>query len=532
MGENYTNNNAPSPHAGLPIIEVNDRDMRDVTEETSQALQMANDPPVLFIRGGSLVRVVRDENDSVMVEPVDATILRSYLARSANFRRRSLNRSGEPRWDAVPPPWEVTQDFLAMCSTKDAFPVLRALSQTPIVRPEGTVRTGMGYDTSTEIYLDLDPVFSQLMVSEAPTDFETDAAVELIHDLIIDFPFTSDSDRANYIALLLTVLLRAHFECAPLAMIDSPQPGTGKTLLALIVTLLFLGMQGPTANSPRPSSEEWSKLLTSLFIECRRVIVFDNLATRLDSDVLASALTSPTYQARILGRSETVTLPQQSTFIVTGNNISLGEDLARRTYWIRLNAKVSDPYKRTGFRHPNLLSHVKENRSQLMQALLTIVRAWYAAGQPPAETQVLGSFEAWSRTIGAILHHAGIIGFLENFDEHTSQADDGSAQKEAFLWQVMEAFRDVRSSDSGTEQTTAFTTKDLTSMIPNRQSLLAAIPDELVDAVNRKSVVAVGRFLSSIRDHRFGEAGIHVVDEGMTRDKVRHWRVRSQVSSI
>ncbi|MCL4843493.1 MAG: hypothetical protein KJZ79_16715 [Bryobacteraceae bacterium] len=532
MSENPSGTDSANRCLELPIIIVNDRDLRDITAEALLALQMANDPPTIFIRGGSLVRVISDEHGSVVVERIDDTVLRGYLTRAADFRRRSVERGGEVRLTAVSPPRDIAQDLLAMCSDKEFFPVLRAISQTPIVHPDGTICTASGYDRVTGIYLDLDAAFEGLVVSDAPIDIEVDSAVDLIRDVIADFPFTSEVDKANYIGVLITVLIRSQFACSPVAMIDSPQPGTGKTLLALIVAVVYIGSQSATVSPPRPGSEEWGKLLTSLLLDGRRVVILDNLATRLDSDALASAITSPTYQARILGRSETVTLPQQSTFVVTGNNAALGEDLARRTYWIRLDARVSNPYKRTGFKHPDLLAYVTENRRQLMHALLTIVRAWYAAGKPPANTPVLGSFESWSRTIGAILYNAGINGFLENFDEHACQADDGSAQKEAFLWQVMEAFRDVRSSGSGPEQTAAFTAKDLTSTIRSRKNLEAALPEELVDAVKRESTQAVGRFLASIRDHRFGEAGIHVVDEGVTRDKVRQWRVRSPVSSL
>src|SRR5690606_18828840 len=99
----------------------------------------------------------------------------------------------------------------------------------------------------------------------------------------------------------------------------------------------------------------------------------------------------------------------------------------RRCYLIRLDAKTSVPWKRSGFRHEDLKSWVRDNRPNLVRALLTISRAWYAEGKPPADVPTFGSFEAWSRTIGGMLQLAGITGFLSNLDALIADAtsEDG-----------------------------------------------------------------------------------------------------------
>lgn len=514
----------------LPAIIVNDRDLRDVSAEALLALQVANDPPVLFIRGGSLVRTVHDESGSVSVESIDDTTLRGYLARAADFRRASQERGGDMRLTATSPPREIAQDILAMCSDREYFPVLAGFSQFPLVRNDGSIRLESGYDRDTQIYLDLDPVFEGIHVSEAPIDIELETAVENLLDVIHDFPFESPIDRANFIGLLIGILLRKQFPCVPMAVLDAPQPGTGKTLLGLILLLIFVGVMGPVLTPPRANSEEWWKLLASLLIAGKHIILFDNLVSRLESEALAAVLTSAIYEARILGRSQTMAVPQQATIIVTGNNVTLTEDLARRSFWIRLNAKVGDPYRRSGFRHPDLLSFVANNRRKLMESLLTLVRGWYSAGCPETRTPTIGSFENWSRIVGSILAHAGIHGFLQNFDQFLRQGDDESEQKEAFLYQVLEAFRDVRASGHGPEQSAAFTSKDLATMIRNRPGLASSLPEEIADSNRRESPVSIGKFLRGLREHRFGEAGVHVIEESESRDKIKRWRVRLNVT--
>src|SRR5215471_17681997 len=129
-----------------------------------------------------------------------------------------------------------------------------------------------------------------------------------------------------------------------------------------------------------------------------------------------------------------VTLPQKVTWACSGNNIALGGDIARRCYWIRLDAQTSRPWQREGFRHANLVSWVTERRGELVTALLTLSQAWYRAGQPEAVTPTLGGFEPWVRVIGGILQHAGVGGFLANLDGLYAQVDAGdSGQWTAFL---------------------------------------------------------------------------------------------------
>ena len=61
-----TRHSAPKPAAnattGLLQVAVNDRPLRDVTTEALAALVVGNSPPTVFVRSGSLARVVCDEN--------------------------------------------------------------------------------------------------------------------------------------------------------------------------------------------------------------------------------------------------------------------------------------------------------------------------------------------------------------------------------------------------------------------------------------------------------------------------------------
>ena len=107
--------------------------------------------------------------------------------------------------------------------------------------------------------------------------------------------------------------------------------------------------------------------------------------------------------------------------------------MPRRCYHIRMDAKRSRPYEGREFKHDNLAEWVEANRAPLLRALLIIARGWYQRKVKSTVKNPLGSFESWHRTIGGILHSAGVDGFLSNFHTFLDEADNMALQWENFL---------------------------------------------------------------------------------------------------
>ncbi len=413
---------------GLPAIVVTDRPLRDTSDDALHALDVANTPPSLFVRCGQLVRARADENGRWTVEPLNEASLRGHLTRIANFH---VLRSGGPTHTL--PPVEVVRDLLVRGDWP--FPPLEGITDVPVVRHDGTVLADPGYDPATRLIYAPAADLETITVTDSPSDRDVVAARKLLFDTIIDFPFVDDGSKANLIALALTPLLRPAIDGpVPLALIDAPQAGTGKSLLAEVVTCITTG-RGAGMMTPAKSEDEWRKRLTSQLMLGARVIVIDNVDEPLGSGNLAAALTTSEWEDRVLKTNDIVRLPQRATWIATGNNLRLRGDLARRSYRIGLDAREARPWERGEFRHPNLREWVRENRALLLIALLTLVRAWYAAGKPSVPVRALGSFEAWSRAMAGILEHAGVTGFLCNQDSLYEEADEEAVEWEDFIRQ-------------------------------------------------------------------------------------------------
>jgi len=271
------------------------------------------------------------------------------------------------------------------------------------------------------------------MMSSRPTSEEITRALHLINeDVLIDFPFVADADRAHAIGLWLLPDARDLIDRpTPNHLIESPMPGSGKGLLADVLLGPAVG-HGMGVTPPASSEEEWRKRLTTFFWEGHAVVLVDNVTQPLDSGAFASALTASTWVDRILGRSESLQVPVRCVWVTTANNPMLSREITRRSIRIRLDPEVDEPWLRENFTHPHLLQWVNDHRAALVWAALTLIQAWLTAGRPEPTVNPLGSYERWCLVIGGILQYMGVSGFLNNRSEFSRMADfEGMAWRQA-----------------------------------------------------------------------------------------------------
>ena len=412
-------------------IDMAQKQVYQIADESMERIRAKmRDKPELFVRGGTMVDIVVNENGSAGIREVNADILIARMDRSARFVRGAQG--------VTSPKKEVAIHVLAGVPSAWRLPTLRSVVQSPVLRSDGSILSAPGYDEPSGIYhvphssmLDMEPV------PEQPCNDEVQEAIAVIDDIIGDFPFVDESSRANFIGLLLTAVVRPAYEgCTPLAIIDAPTQGTGKSLLAEVFCLISTGASAAMTPYP-PDDTELGKVVATFMREGAPIIVFDNISSSLRSNTLAMILTSDRFKGRLLSTSISIDAPQRAVWLATGNNVRLGEELRRRCYQIRVDSQSSKPYSGRKFRHANLKGHIMSNRAHIIRALLTIARAWFSAGCPPMPAhKPLGSFENWDHTISSILHFAGVAGFLDNLEEFQEAADDESETWESFLAKI------------------------------------------------------------------------------------------------
>ena len=305
--------------------------------------------------------------------------------------------------------------------------------------------TKAGYHAESFTYYHPRPGFEVPAVSASPSPEEVAKAKTLLMEEIDgDFPFAdgtpaSRSSKAHAVALKLEPFARQLIKgVTPIYLIQKPTPGTGATLFVnAFAQMAFGGPAVPQAEVH--NADELRKNLTATLMTGTGPYWIDNVHHKVDNASLALATTTEVWKDRVLGHSKTVVLPVRCSWIISGNNVELSSELARRSVLIRLDANVERPTERKDFRHPNLLGYVRANRGQLVWAGLTLIQAWIAAGKP-ARTETLASYEAWSQVVGGILEVAGIDGFLENRDELKEVAADEDGPIKVFVQLMYQEF--------------------------------------------------------------------------------------------
>jgi putative DNA primase/helicase len=478
------------------ILITSDSDPQDLVQQAARALASA--PHRVFSRDGRLVRA-RTDGGRARVEELDEAGLLGLLVETVRFVQ--WGRGGHPR--VVEPPRWLVRTLLS--APPPIFPELRGVVHHPIVRPDGSIRTREGYDPETRFWchlgtLDIPPV------PRHPTDDDLTQARDVLDDLCCDFPFADEASRANAWALLLTPLVRTAFEGpTPLFLIDKPSPGTGATLLARLVALVACGEEAVTP--PPEDDAEARKLITAALLTAQEVVIFDDVAA-LRLCTLSRLLTATHWESRLLGSNRLARLPNSAVWVATGNNVSLGADLARRVVWIRLDAKHWRPWEREGFLHPELLSYVRKERGRIIWALLTLVRHYFVRGCLQATVPTMGGFENWAYLVGGVLAACGIEGFLKNRERLYEEADQQLAGWPEFL----RALQELR--------TDPFTARWLSDEIARNDHLRGAVPESLESFTPR----ALSEALRRRAGMRFAPDGLRVERAGRGREGVL-WQV-------
>ncbi|MHB9038632.1 MAG: toprim domain-containing protein [Armatimonadota bacterium] len=397
-----------------PIIHADCQDLRSVTAQCWEAIARANNPPRFFRYIGIPSRLEKDDDGLLIPRELTPDRMRHELARVANWVH------GEKE-EPAKPPVDVVRDVLA--TPNPELPVLTRITDVPVFAPDGTLQTEEGYHAAGQTYRMPTKDFEIPDIPSAPSAADVASSRDLILDMISEFSFVEEADRAHAVGLLILPFVRDLIDGpTPNHLIEAPQPGSGKGLLANVLLAPACGKRVSTMSEAK-DDDEWRKRITSQLRGARTVILLDNVTKPLNSGSLASALTATVWEDRILGRSENLHFPVRCVWVTTANNPTMTTEIARRCIRIRLDPMVDRPWFRSGFKQPKLQRWALANRADLVGAALTLAQAWVVAGMPASEVKPLGSYEQWTAVIGGILEHAKISGFLSNLYEFYEAAD-------------------------------------------------------------------------------------------------------------
>ena len=416
--------------------------------------------------GGNLVTVRNDEGGPrLLLTPKD--ILRVMVNEVVGFAKPQ----GKEYRECYPP-----DEVIGALLNKGTWnlPEIAGIVECPTLRPDGTILDRPGFDPQTGLMFvsarqDWDPI------PDDPSSDDLVRALSWLREPFRDFPFQEPQHAAAAIAALITAVIRPVIEGpTPFFLIDATAPGTGKSLLASVIAMVATGRLA-SVNAPVSDEEETRKLLTTLAIEGARMVIFDNVAKPLGSPALEASITSGRWKDRVMGGNRSFDGPLRPFWGATGNNIQPKGDMPRRVVWIKMAAREENPESRQGFAHPHLLRWVAENRTKLVAAALTVVKAFIAAGKPrPADLAPMGSFEDWDDLVRSPLLWQGAPDVLAGRGAAQHDPEVAAFQTVIEAWHA--AFRDDactlqwirRVTESPTDANVAALRDALVELAPSR----------------------------------------------------------------
>lgn len=295
-------------------------------------------------------------------------------------------------WVRIDPP-ERHASVLFDAGNYPHLPALNGLARQPYLRPDGSLMNTAGYDLSTGMFGMFDAF--QFSIPDQPSRMQAEEALALLHDLLSEFRFAKDSDKAAALSAVLAATIRPSLVLAPMFHVRAHAVGSGKSYLCELITAFATPQRGTPTTFPA-DDEECRKLLLAELLRAPAVIEFDNLTSDLIAHKsLCTALTSELISGRILGVSKTAAVSTRTLFLSSGNNVGPVQDMARRCITISLDPAVEIPAART-FNRPYLIRELLQERERYVSAVLTIIRAWIVAGKPKTKCEPLGSYDEWS----------------------------------------------------------------------------------------------------------------------------------------
>jgi hypothetical protein len=392
-------------------------DMVEQRDEAIKAVLKFNNPPMLFQRGGKVTEVVRDEDNVPTAQIVSVPRMRDRLAEVALW---SVWTPSGPK--PVKPPQDIATTLLVTPGMRANLPRLAAITEFPVVGRNGRINTRRGYQRDSGYYFAPSRPLPRLELCHPRL------ALSWLDEVIRDFTLVGSADRAHVYALMLTPILRPLIDGpVPMAAVSAVKPGTGKTLLVESALSVLTGRVPAFVRLGRDEDEAEKRIFAAL-LSGQQFVVFDNVKTGtvLESAALADALTASSWAGRIIRSSDFPELPIRATWAATGNNLTLSDEISRRSYLIELDAKVERPDLRpaSDFAHPGLRPWVMANRPALLSSILSLPDYWHEMGMPIHDVPMLSKFEEWSRIVGSVLFECGVFGFLGNEERKREIAED------------------------------------------------------------------------------------------------------------
>ena len=428
----------PATPQPKPIILVpgsyfnSDGDYVEQTEHDFQDQTISFMPPnTVYTRGLTPVRLIGKPGSLEFLD-LDQSAMRSILTKHIDFKVWGEAKGKDEKPNVLKFKKlgaDLAKFTLDNLNSHPAVKPIKQFVNYPVfIRDAGRFKIAESGLNPDGTYYDQPPSLKNIEPERDPSVIN-----DFLQDITVDFPFQDEASRENFFSLLLTPLLKpAIKDNTPLFMVMASLPRTGKTMLVeQVYGIIVSGESLPSQPLPKDEAEK-DKRFGAMLMQGKELWHFDNLAGFLDSPSFASLLTSKTYEARKLGKSQMMAMPNNATIVATANNPRASEELVKRTVPIILEPNTDSPEMRDDFVHPDLYNYLLTHRKTLLECLIGMVLNWIDAGSPRSTNQ-LGGFNAWSGVVGGILAEQGYTKWRSNESDWREASDTETQEFRGFV---------------------------------------------------------------------------------------------------
>jgi len=489
------------------VIGVNNAELPRMVDQAAIVLKKSGQ---IYERAGAMV-YPHDDGKIIQAKPQWLTVQIQRLCRFEGWDKR------EKAMVAVACPAAVVQGLLTDAANL-RMNKLTAVRNAPTMDHDGRPLVQAGYDVKTAILLVNESGGAWPAFPLAPTNMELRTALSVLWKPFSQFPYASDADKSVALAAVLTAAVRTCLRTSPGFGFSATAAGTGKTLLAQLVGILYDGTV-PAVCPPCSDEAEWAKSLFSAALGGAGTMLFDNAEYAIESASLCAVTTAPSIKSRVLGESRDAEAEHRMLILVTGNGLQFVGDLNRRIFVCRLDANMESSAVAGREFDLEPLSYCTKNRLKMITAALTLIQGYVCAGFPRV-CDGLASMDDWNKLVRSTIVWLAQQGIGDGFvDPKLALMRDSRNDPDAAM---LTGLLDAAKTAFGTGQ--RFTVSDLvkrsTSTTSGPRDILLDIAGDRGD-INPKKL---GQFMLK-REGRIVN-GMHIKRGPMSPSKTATWEVR------
>ncbi len=286
-----------------------------------------------------------------------------------------------------------------------------------------------GYDAHTRTYT--------LAGGHFRDDLDPIEATDWLAHLLRDFQWGDElRSRSVFVQYFISLFCRGlYIGRAPFGVFVSNLPGSGKSKLAQLCIEPVEGAVGAPSGWNIEDKQETRKEMDAVAQDFASYLWFDDVdRIKVRSTDLNRFVTSKTWACRVMGTSQRFKGPLKALVLMTGNGLTVDDNLERRTLWVDLFARMKASERPIAADRIELNEQFFEDEANMKHCLAvmwSMVRYWDEADRPRTKQRSIEGFDSWCEVVASI---ADCCGFKKGLAPY--EAPDGGNQ-EGREWKLL-----------------------------------------------------------------------------------------------